>query len=445
MHLVFYRSTEWTEKSLTTVILSRTMKRNFASYCVARTANIFPTREALLDYEAAIKLQAQVDELLADGGAEALQKVHDIFVAAQPLWEEMAAVEAERMRNTSQEEALERVYLRRFNAAWVYTRIVHKGVYVLGRFKQYKREHTVLTSLLEQKYFQPARRGGWYQRKALVEENYLAAFDPTPGSKETLAKKWRRAALATCEAGLQDPQTHLIFHHDLQKRIVKLERQLRVPRRDQHDFGHAQLAKPGERTVYGERANAPAAGRKTLWKHPDGGADCSVEALCLAAYAREGWRGYHCEGGVVRTLFAYLFFDILFLAVPNVFETAFQTCPLDLFTDGFYAARASEINHRLVAIANGGAGALVRRVAGAHRARRTCVVGLDWEYAPAELEEMAACFPGDALAAVCKVLCQEYRQRAGGMPDLFLWRAGECLFAEGGPPVTRPRAGADGC
>lgn len=35
------------------------------------------------------------------------------------------------------------------------------------------------------------------------------------------------------------------------------------------------------------------------------------------------------------------------------------------------------------------------------------------------------CFGGEALATVCKVMAQEYQQRGGGIPDLFLWRRGE--------------------
>jgi len=443
VHLVFYRSTEWTEKSLTTVILSRTAKRNFPHYIVSRTSNIFPTRQSLLDFEAAIKLQLEVDEILETPGApgeEGLQRIYEIFEATYPIWEKLVEAEGESTRAAEHEEAMERVYLRRFNAGWVYTRIIHKGVYVLGRFKQHKREHSVLAALLSQRFFQPARRGGWYQRKALIEEKYMSDLDAdTNAPKEARIKEWRRKALSTCETGLQDPQTHLIFHYDLQKRTLKLEHKLRIPKRIQHDFGHARLRKPSDRTIFGERLNEPELGRKTLWRDPeDGQAECSVEEMCLSVYRSEGWKGYHCEGGIVRTLFAYLFYDILFLYLPNVFETEFQTCPLDLFTDAFYPARASEINYRLVEIANGGARRIIKEVWENNHERQPCVVGLNWSYAIEDLEQIVQCFPSDALATVCKVLCQEYRQRGSGMPDLFLWRyreenelVREVLFSEG--------------
>lgn len=49
-----------------------------------------------------------------------------------------------------------------------------------------------------------------------------------------------------------------------------------------------------------------------------------------------------------------------------------------------------------------------------------------------DLLEIASCFPGPALATVCKVMAQEYQQRGGGMPDLFLWNCErkEILFSE---------------
>ncbi|KAI5286031.1 Fanconi-associated nuclease 1, partial [Ascosphaera acerosa] len=130
--------------------------------------------------------------------------------------------------------------------------------------------------------------------------------------------------------------------------------------------------------------------------------------------------------------FAYLFYDILFSAVPGVFQTEYQTCPLDLHTDSFYPARMSEINHRLVEISNGEARRYIEAVHAAEYERRTCIVGLDWSYELADLQEIAECFPGEALATVCKVLAQDYQQRGGGLPDLFLWHTerGIVLFSE---------------
>lgn len=115
-----------------------------------------------------------------------------------------------------------------------------------------------------------------------------------------------------------------------------------------------------------------------------------------------------------------------------MFQTPFQTCPLDLHTDAFYPTRASEINHRLVEITNGAAERLIRAVHAAHAHSQPCAIGLDWSFDLDDLVEIARCFRGEALAAVCKVMAQEYQQRGGGIPDLFLWRVdtAQVKFAE---------------
>jgi fanconi-associated nuclease 1 len=280
-------------------------KLNFPTYIVCRTSNLFNSREDLLAYENAIKLQLNVDDLLQNSGVPtktALEQVLEIFEEVYPRWQVLMEEEKRQTREIQYDRELqiERAYLRRFTTAWVLTRIVHKGVYVLGRFKQHGREHEVLTKLLAQKEFHKARRGGWYIRKALVEEHYMAG----PSSTEAEKRKWRQCALETCISGLQDPDTHLSFHYDLQKRINKLEKKQKVAKKDQHDFGHVQLRKPTTRTVVGVRLNELGLGRKTVWRG-NGGEECSVEELCLDHYRMDGWQGYHCEGRIVRTLVSW--------------------------------------------------------------------------------------------------------------------------------------------
>lgn len=445
VHLVFYRSTEWTEKSLTTIILAKISRRNFPQYIVDRTSNIFPDRRSLLEFEQAMRLEFEVDRILefnGPPGEDGHRRVLEIFDSIATRWRGL--VKDEERKENQVYEFGEGAYLRRLNAAHAYTRIAHKAAYVYGRLHEYVEEYALLTELLDQHFFQMARRGSWYQRKALLEEHYMWEEKPAPhiADQEQQKKHWRNIAVATCEAALEDRDCHLIYHFDLQKRLIKLEKRNRIPKRLQHDFGHVRLHNPEEHNVSGTQIKRqdPTAGKrggnstKTVWvDEAEGGGECSVEEMCLSRYRTEGWKGYHSEGGILRTLFAYLFYDILFLYVPNVFQTAYQTCPLDLHTDAFYPTRASEINHRLAEISNGDAPRLIRQVDGEHRERRTCVVGLNWDYELEDLVELAGCFRGEALAAVCKVMAQEYRQRGGGVPDLVLWRTEpkrECMFAE---------------
>lgn len=313
VHLVFYRSTEWTEKSLTTIILAKISRKNFPSYIVCRSNSIFPCRSTLLEFESALRTQFEIDSILQFSGTpgiEGLQQIKDLCDKVYPRWR--ALLEKEQQKEETFYECGEGAYLRRFSPAWVYTRIIHKGLHPLGRFKEHKREHQILSELLDQRLFHPARRGGWYQRKALLEEHYMWALTPFDGrSEENQRKHWKRIALRTCEEGLEDTECHLMYHFDLQKRVNKLEKGLKVPKRLQHDFGYAVLAKPEESIIEGirivqedvpSRDNGSRRGRPTTWVDEKDGGDCRVEQMCLNWYKEQGWKGYHSEGGIVRTL-----------------------------------------------------------------------------------------------------------------------------------------------
>ncbi|RMZ89948.1 hypothetical protein DV736_g2833, partial [Chaetothyriales sp. CBS 134916] len=454
VHLVFYRDTEWTEKSLTTLILAKISRRNFPQYLIHRSSAIFQSRDILLEFEASLRTQFRVDNLLEFNGTPGKQQYQQLLDIVDHIYPRWNALLAEEQRK---EERLydsgEGAYLRLFNPAWVYTRIMHKGLNAFARFKHYKREHQLLTELLDQRLFHAARRGGWYQRKALLEEHYMHALMPDQGRSEQDNKKhWKRVALRTCEQGLEDPECHIIYHYDLQKRICKLERQLRIPLRKKHDFGHVRLANPVERNVFGtkiERQHSPvrrlskdvaaSRGAKTVWLDElDTLEHVSVESMCLSHYRKVlGWKGYHSEGSILRMLFGLLFCDLLFAYVPNVFQTAYQTCPLDLHTDAFYPARISEINALVNQISNGQAETIISQVWQQHYDQKTSIVGVRWDdYDLADILEVARCFPADALGTVMRVLAQEYAARGGGVPDLFLWKpnpdgiAGQVMFVE---------------
>ncbi|KAL4865647.1 hypothetical protein BDV12DRAFT_174290 [Aspergillus spectabilis] len=444
VHLVFYRSTEWTEKSLTTIILAKISRRNFPEYVVCRSSSIFPSREILLEFESALRTQFRIDNILEFSGTptrDRLQEIKDLAYKVYPRWRTL--LEQEQQKENTIYETGEGAYLRRFSPAWVYTRIIHKGLHSLGRFKEYKEEHRILSELLAQRLFHPARRGAWYQRKALLEEHYMHNLEPSENRNEEAQKKhWKRIALRTCEEGLEDSSCHLIYHYDLQKRIRKLERALKVVKREQHDFGHVALTKPEERTVEGiqiEREDSPIHNGRvtvitddmytpkrsgpTIWiDEREDGAECRVESMCLSWYREQGWKGYHSEGGILRTLFGLLFYDILFTYVPNVFQSPFQTCPLDLHTDTFFPTRSSLINHRLALLTSpSAASSLLQSTHTTYSPIQPCAIGIDWSFPLEDLLEIVSCFKGHALAAICGVMAQEYQARGSGVPDLLLW------------------------
>ena len=65
----------------------------------------------------------------------------------------------------------------------------------------------------------------------------------------------------------------------------------------------------------------------------------SDETVCSEHVEGGGWEGLHDEGAVLRSLFCLLMWEVLFASVPDVFVSAYQDAPLDLFFPCFYKNR----------------------------------------------------------------------------------------------------------
>jgi hypothetical protein len=176
-----------------------------------------------------------------------------------------------------------------------------------------------------------------------------------------------------------------------------------------------------------------------------------------------GWSGMHSEGSQIRELFALLMWSIIFAPVPDVFQTPFQSAPLDLncasypkarSTDapaafeirdsskdsapmpstipcacyGFYAARAEAIEARLAELRNLTPCELAQEVLDSWAINHGSTVrGLDWRpgrHTPLGLlQAVAACLGGNVLAAMFRTLALDHRHFNAGLPDLLLIRA----------------------
>ncbi|KAF8057338.1 hypothetical protein N665_1257s0009 [Sinapis alba] len=69
--------------------------------------------------------------------------------------------------------------------------------------------------------------------------------------------------------------------------------------------------------------------------------------------------------------------DILFSDVPGVFQTRFQTAPLELDTESFYLTRKETIESQLEKTANGMAEEILTISYETHRG--TACIGVAWE------------------------------------------------------------------
>ena len=118
LHTVFFRSTNYDEKSLTTLILAKISRRNFPEYIVQRTSNIFHSRDELLEYERAILYKKEVDDILEGMSGvptqESLQRVKEIFEEIYPRWKAIIKLERGKAHLICDEDRRSMYYLQRY-------------------------------------------------------------------------------------------------------------------------------------------------------------------------------------------------------------------------------------------------------------------------------------------------------------------------------------------
>ena len=80
--------------------------------------------------------------------------------------------------------------------------------------------------------------------------------------------------------------------------------------------------------------------------------NCTVEELVNQHNViNGGWYGIHCEGSVIQTLYGLFMWNIIFANVPDVFQTPYQSAPLDIsYPSLFYQSRKIAIENRLAQI-----------------------------------------------------------------------------------------------
>ncbi|SGY40154.1 BQ5605_C003g02330 [Microbotryum silenes-dioicae] len=466
--LVYHR-TSYTSgssaSSFTANLLARFGKRHYPVYMVRRTFSIFASRAILRQYERALEVERTIEEHLGDAGwgsssaptpsraaiaAERAKSTEQrsrdrenghrmaiaLFDEVEGTWRRMCR-DAESETTAGAESTEERLlyYRRQFHPGWPLTRVAYKAAGVLARLGRHDREVELLRTLLAQRAFRRGKRGDWWDRLALVMMRYPlgdeAKGDCSLKKKARLAKQRKLDALQVCIDGLADPYTHLIYRSSLQRRILRIESSLDIPKEERRRF-EGLLRKASDRLMEGERLDEPTIGRKSVWRATDG-SECSVEDLVLEQYGKEGWKGYHSENGILSTIFTLCFWDIIFADVNGAFETEYQSAPLDLRSDAFSIVRRQMIDARLTAIENGGAVKLLTEVDDRERPQDTWAVGVNFaKFTQQDLIEVVECIGGPGLAVLSTHFAEEYGHKTGGMPDLCIWNVEKsvCKFVE---------------
>eukprot|EP01031_Cornospumella_fuschlensis_P030572 gene30572-36945_t len=138
-----------------------------------------------------------------------------------------------------------------------------------------------------------------------------------------------------------------------------------------------------------------------------------------------GWVGWHCEGGILRTLCGLLMWDVFFAPQSSpVFLSPFQDGPLDYPYPSFYLRRSSQIHEHITRISTMSPSALLDCLSHTYRTYfgTRCAV-VSWGSYPLRALQLAAlCIGTKGLAVLCGALYSSPRQLRSGAPDLFLVR-----------------------
>ncbi|KAJ2849620.1 hypothetical protein GGI22_005505 [Coemansia erecta] len=296
-----------------------------------------------------------------------------------------------------------------------------RGAKFAATLKQYKNEEEILLSLLSQHAYQLHRRGDWYERLVLLYTTHLrpkrAKGDNEAQEQVLVLLKLAREA---CIRAIRDKGVNSISLHTISKQLRAVEEKLELEERFQYKHPRISLEwrDAPERTVYGVRIKDHARRGPSLWDGDDQ-VPCSVEGLALWRYKPLGFQGVHSENAMATTLFSLLFWDIIFYPIPGVLDTEYQSRPLDMTSDAFYANRKALIDQRLKRIA---AGEFLDAIESNYEAEfgAECI-GVSWDITADNLLTVAQYIGGKGLEAICRVLAKEYRLKSSGFPDLCLW------------------------
>ncbi|CAA7048148.1 unnamed protein product [Microthlaspi erraticum] len=376
------------EQDLSSFVLLDLGIIKYPMYKCIDSEQIFSNRTKLLAYEEAIEVAQLMDESLDSEDSQTVLKC--ITIAETRIY-------------GSSLDSAHLAAFNRFTAPWVYSKVVFLGVSFLENLKRYNEAVYLLRRLLSC-FNCDGRRGHWTVRLSTDLEHMGRPNE----------------SLSVAEQGLLDPWVRAGSRIALQRRVLRLAK---PPRRwKTPTFPNLIENKIPEVTIQGRSLNCEV-GMKNRFYGEDG-EQCGVEQLALQYYNGEGgggWQGIHTESSIWLTIFGLLLWDILFSDVPGVFQTRFQTAPLDLETESFYLTRKETIESQLEKVANGMAEEILIISYEIHRG--TACRGVAWErFSLEELRAAVACVGGVCVASLCRYLAQDYRNWCSGMPDLLLWR-----------------------
>ncbi|CAK1550676.1 unnamed protein product [Leptosia nina] len=316
------------------------------------------------------------------------------------------------------------VWLRRFTPAHIYVKILESGIPELKKPPEKEKccqlALDVFSMLITQDAFRQHKKVEWYDEIALIYETLLG---DTNKAAETLIEGFK-LDLKDSEMDCLRVRARKLVKRVTNRPTEKLCSVLST-------FVHSGPMERTIKAIHVHKQPKESLGRgkiKFEVRLPQSLMVMDVEEFCKYHYIEQGkyTHGEHWESTMIRTLFALLFWDVIYTelrSVRGIFLTRFQKYPLDMFTESFYANRRYLIDDRLTHIEQTGVDDLVASMKSTWDSRPECEISdiqrskISWE----NVEVVTKCLGSYALAAICRRLALDYRYSHSGFPDLTLW------------------------
>lgn len=398
-------------------------KTVYPSYEIIRQTPIFSSRDHLLWYETAVSYETELIK----------SKVNKDWDTVNSILKEVKQNFCDLLKNKLLSEEMLKLplFLRRYSAGSAYAYCLFSGLEGLKKKKEDIPEAiSILRELLDQDVYHTYHRGKYFIELALLLHHHM--------------KNPEEAAKIIME-GMISPNVTAI------NKIVLARRGLLIVNRKSGGLSKAMKKKlldaietPSlvirSTTIKAKSVPSNRPGYKVLYVLKDEVTHdvqySSVEEFAVAHYKNFGFsKGLHSEGRIIVSLWALLFWDILYeVPIPDVFQSPFQVVPLDLNTNDFYVNRKELIDTRLSEMLQWTDDYLSVLVSSRFEQHEGKMSLVDWKWFRnvTDVVDILCCIGARVLMKLCERLTKEYRYVRKGFPDLMLWSPDErkCKFVE---------------
>lgn len=286
-------------QDLSTFLLQELDIQKWPHYRQRKTHRVFPDRSAFDAYSNALQLEVSLEKAIENKNSDAIEDcLGEVWSALDDgkhkdvSWTSNGSLEALPNKPVVVANAVP-LFLARFTAPWVITKIATTGIGHLEKQKRFNDAVERLRALLGGNAC-PSSRGFWWNR-LLIDLQHL---------------KRPNEALETGESALADDWVRHGHRISIQRQILKLSK---PPRKWKLPSWASQVSQLPPQVTFEAMSIESQIGIKLQFHGRSG--NVSVEELALEYYSEDqngSWKGIHTENSLWHTLFGILFWDIIF-------------------------------------------------------------------------------------------------------------------------------------